>query len=187
MARDLLYVQSHRHGWTYQGLCVGSHGPLGEVKMVRLQVRGGLEPKTCRSTVDYAKHQATRTPLVMNLAKKRSRRRRRRRRRMSVVLTHRRTIREKCKNKKATKRKKNRKRRKKTERNNCHLPCSRRQVSPRIPHARIMRCESNAIRSYYRAYYRPPNYIHNSVCGQMLYRFTFKSTLSWFLIINHIT
>ena len=29
MARDLLYAQSHRRGWTYQGLWLPSRGALG--------------------------------------------------------------------------------------------------------------------------------------------------------------
>ena len=35
VAQDLLYAQSHRHSWTYQGLWIPSHGHWGEVKVAR--------------------------------------------------------------------------------------------------------------------------------------------------------
>ena len=51
----IFYAQSHRHGWTYQGLYLPRHGPLGGSQSVPAQ--GRLEPLTCRSTVEHTNHQ----------------------------------------------------------------------------------------------------------------------------------
>ena len=34
VARDPLHARSHRHSWTYQGLWLSSHGPLGGKKVL---------------------------------------------------------------------------------------------------------------------------------------------------------
>ena len=40
MARDLLYAQSHRPGWTYQGLWLPSRGALGESQRTKRSLVG---------------------------------------------------------------------------------------------------------------------------------------------------
>ena len=53
-----IYAQSHRHGWTYQGLYLRSHGPRrGRGQSAPAQDR--FEPLTCRSTVEHANHRTT--------------------------------------------------------------------------------------------------------------------------------
>ena len=50
MARDLSYAHSHRYDWTYQGLLLPTYGALGGSQGGQIQVRGGRERMTCRST-----------------------------------------------------------------------------------------------------------------------------------------
>ena len=87
VARDLLYAQSHRHGWTYQGLHLTSHGLLGrkskcsDTRQIQtadlsvlhhldmtLAVADALSPnkpnQTCQSTVQHTNHQTTMTAEV---------------------------------------------------------------------------------------------------------------------------
>ena len=67
-----LFTQSHRHGWTYQGLYLPSHtDTAGHTKAFIYPVmdhcgesqsaptQGRFEPPTCRSTVEHAIHQTT--------------------------------------------------------------------------------------------------------------------------------
>ena len=61
MAQDLLYAQSHRRGWTYQGLWLPSRGAL-EGKPECSVPRVGLEPTTHLSGVERATKWATPVP-----------------------------------------------------------------------------------------------------------------------------
>ena len=52
--------QSHRHGWTYQGLYLPNSWTTGG-KCQSALAQGRFEPPTCRSTVEHAIHQTTMT------------------------------------------------------------------------------------------------------------------------------
>ena len=55
------------HCWAYQlGLWLPSHGPLGGVKMVTIQLWGRSEPMTYQSTVQHANHLTHRNPLIFD-------------------------------------------------------------------------------------------------------------------------
>ena len=72
VAWDLLYAQSHRHSWAYQGLWWLTHGPLGRGGGIQSALaRRRIEPTTCRCTIHHANHQTTRTGPVLRSSESR--------------------------------------------------------------------------------------------------------------------
>ena len=55
-----LITQSHRHGWTYKGLWLPQSWGKSRLSVVQLQ--GGGELTTCRSTAKHVNHYPTKTP-----------------------------------------------------------------------------------------------------------------------------